>query len=252
MPKIDRYGAAKKKNKRNAMLAPLLFVLVIIVLVFVIGLFFRVKNITVEGAETYTDAEILEASGIEEGDNLFFINRFTASSNIFSRLPYVDSASIERSFPDTIHITVVESCAVAYIDWQGQYWMFTAGGKLLGSLKAEEAASLVAVSGFEPDSPTVGDALSVPTDQKSRCTLALAVLSALQTNDMLTETSALDVTDPSCAVTTYDTRFSVKLGSAEQLDYKLSVLLAAIAQLEEDESALLDISDPSVVYVSPY
>ena len=78
----DRYGAARKKKKRNALFAPLSFLLVCVALVFAMGVFFRVQTIEVIGAEGYTAEEIIEASGIDIGDNLFFINRASVSSRI--------------------------------------------------------------------------------------------------------------------------------------------------------------------------
>ena len=157
MAEYKRYGQTRKKKKTNAFLAPLIFVLVLILLVFCVGMFFRVQDIEVVGAQSYTAEEIIEASGVEKGDNLFFINRFNGASNIFSRLPFVDFASIERRMPSTVVITVEEAKAVACLNWQGQSWMITAAGKLLGSADEASAASLIRVTGFEPVSPAVGE-----------------------------------------------------------------------------------------------
>ncbi len=127
MPKYDRYGAPRRKKKRNTLIAPLSFLLVCLAIVFALGVFFRVLTIEVEGAESYYGQEIIPASGIGMGDNLFFINRFSASSRIFTNLPFVESASIERKLPNRIVIHVEESRATAYVEWEGQKRLMTAG-----------------------------------------------------------------------------------------------------------------------------
>ena len=78
------------------MYAPVSFLIVLAALIFGMSVFFRVAGIEVSGNEFYSDEEIIEASGIEEGDNLFFINRITAITRIRARLPYVESAAIRQ------------------------------------------------------------------------------------------------------------------------------------------------------------
>ena len=56
---------------------------VIIASIFFLSLFFRVEDIRVEGNTHYTDDEIIRAIDIEEGDNLFFFDRFAAISRVF-------------------------------------------------------------------------------------------------------------------------------------------------------------------------
>ena len=77
------------------------------------SVFFRVAKIEVVGNSIYTAEEVVEASGIGTGDNLFFINRFSAASRIFSKLPYVDKAKVTRALPNRVTITIQESSAMA-------------------------------------------------------------------------------------------------------------------------------------------
>ena len=74
---------------------PMMFFLVIVAVIFVMSVFFRVSDIQVEGNTHYTDEEIIRAIDIEEGDNLFFFDRFAALSRVFAKLPYVEEVSVE-------------------------------------------------------------------------------------------------------------------------------------------------------------
>lgn len=251
MAQYNRYGQARKKRKTNAFFAPVALVLVLVAMVFVVGLFFRVQNIEVIGSQSYTDTEIIEASGIEKGDNLFFINRFSASTNIFSKLPYVDAASIERSMPNTIIITVDESRAAAYLSWQGQNWMITATGKLLGSVDAAALGSLVKVVNLEPVSPTVGETFNVAAEDELKKTYLLDLLQTLQADGLTDNVKQIDLSNPSNPSMDYLGRFTVQLGSDFDLDYKLRMLMATVNQLGAEETGIIDVSDGATVYVSP-
>ncbi len=247
----DRYGASRKKRKGNAMLAPLMFVVVVVLLVFGLGLLFRVQTIEVSGASHYTAQEIIEASGVEQGDNLFFINRFSAASSILSKLPFVDNASMEREMPSTVTIKVTESRAVAYVLWQEQRWMFSSSGKLLGSAEDAELAGLIHVKNITPAAPVTGETMQVGQEESAKLSYLLEILQAMEQNGMLGSVSELDMLQVSDPVFQYTERFSVKLGGKGDTDYKLRMVLAAAQQVDPSETLLLDVSDGATVYASP-
>lgn len=121
----------KKRPARARLYGPAAFLALCLAIVFAMSIFFRVSRIEVRGNAYYTADEIVLASGVEEGDNLFFINQFSVMSRIFSRLPYVDTASVTRYLPNRVIITVTESEAMAAIGQEGQYWVIDSGGKIL-------------------------------------------------------------------------------------------------------------------------
>ena len=88
-----------RARRRRGFSRPLIFVVVIVVAILVLSLFFRVEDIQVEGNSHYTDEEIIRAIDIEEGDNLFFFDRFAAVSRVFSKLPYIEELSLHRACP---------------------------------------------------------------------------------------------------------------------------------------------------------
>ena len=95
------------RAKRNSSINGLLmFFVVVVAAIFVMSVLLRVSDIRVEGNEHYTDEEIINAIDIEEGDNLFFFDRFAAISRVFAKLPYVEQVSVERSLPNKVVITV--------------------------------------------------------------------------------------------------------------------------------------------------
>jgi len=82
----------KRRSRRRQLQAspwfgPMSFVLICLSIVVAMSIFFRVSKVEVEGNEDYTDAQIVEATGIDTGDNLFFLNRIGAISRMLARLP---------------------------------------------------------------------------------------------------------------------------------------------------------------------
>ncbi len=251
MAKYDRYGAARPKKKRRSFFAPLSFLLVVAAIVFGMGVFFRVQTIEVSGTVSYTDEQIIEASGIDVGDNLFFINRSSASSRIFSRLSYVEAASIERILPNKIVITVEESYALAYVDWEGQRWMMTGSCKMLGSASPEETEGLIHILHVIPLSPKAGETMTVDAADGLKLTYLQTLLHAMQLGGMTSDVSELDMDNPANPTFRYLDRFTVKMGPNENTEYKLRMLMGAVSQMESDLTGTVDLSEGTAVHVSP-
>ena len=250
MARYDRYGAVRKK-KRKSLFAPISVLLVGVAIIFGMGVFFRVQEIEVNGSVSYTDDEVIEASGIDIGDNLFFINRISASSRIFSRLPFVEEASIERVLPNKLIITVDESFALAYVSWEGQSWMMTGNCKLLGSGTGDELSGLIHVLNIFPTNPKAGEIMTVETGESLKLTYLQTLLHAMQQLGITTDVADLDMQNPANPTFRYLDRFTVKMGPNDNTDYKLRMLLSAIEQMESDITGTIDLSEGTTVHMSP-
>lgn len=250
MARYDRYGAARKK-RRKSLFAPISILLVGVAVIFGMGVFFRVQEIEVTGSVSYTDEEVIDASGIDIGDNLFFINRISASSRIFSRLPFVEEASIERILPNKLVITVDESFALAYVSWEGQSWMMTGNCKLLGSGEGDELSGLIHVLNVFPTNPKAGEIMTVEAGESLKLTYLQTLLHAMQQLGITTDVADLDMQNPANPTFRYLDRFTVKMGPNDNTEYKLRMLLSAVDQMESDITGTVDLSEGTAVHVSP-
>ena len=250
MARYDRYGAVRKK-RRKSLFAPISILLVGVAIIFGMGVFFRVQEIEVNGSVSYTDEEVIEASGIDIGDNLFFINRFGASSRIFSKLPFVEEASIERSLPNKLIITVDESFAMAYVNWEGQNWMMTGNCKLLGSGTGDELKGLIHVMNVTPTEPKAGEIMKVDAGDSLKLSYLQTLLHSMQLVDMTSDVADLDMDNPANPSFRYLGRFTVKMGPNDNTDYKLRMLLSSVEQMESDITGTVDLSEGTAVHVSP-
>lgn len=82
--------------------------LVLAALTAIVMLLFPVKEIEVEGDSRYAYSEIIEISGVEEGNRLFYLNKEKAENKILQAFPYLESVEVESYFPNKIKITIKE------------------------------------------------------------------------------------------------------------------------------------------------
>lgn len=232
----------KKRPARARLYGPAAFLTLCLAIVFAMSIFFRVSRIEVRGNTYYTADEIVLASGVEEGDNLFFINQFSVMSRIFSRLPYVDTASVTRYLPNRVIITVTESEAMAAIGQEGQYWVIDSGGKILMQGTAADAEGLISVRGLTPVSPTVGETLATGSADAGKAEYLTEILEQIQLRGLTGSVTRIDMTDVTNPRFDYLGRFTVELGPQGDTEYQFGKLLSAVAQLTENDRGTIDLS----------
>lgn len=241
-PPADKHTNYMKPRRRSGISAPLMFVIVEVALIFVMSVFFRVSDIQVNGNSHYTDEEIIRAIDIEEGDNLFFFDRFAALSRVFAKLPYVDEVAVERKLPNKVIIDVTESTALAYIVLGDEYWTVDHNGKVLGKADEEELASLIAVRGISPGTLLIGERMQTEDDDQQTIDYLCEILSQIQDRGLAASISQIDFTDPSAVEFQYDGRLTVMLGSNSDTEYKFGMLISVLGKLSGEDVGYLDLS----------
>ena len=114
----------KRKRKRGkGRLGPLFKLLcagaVAVALTMGATVFFQVETVAVTGNSRYSQEEIIKATGIQTGDNLFRMNKYQIAHQVLQGLPSVEELTIRRALPSTIVITVKEWDAVARVEAPG-------------------------------------------------------------------------------------------------------------------------------------
>ena len=225
----------RNSNRRHrgsfGFLYKLLSVLVICgCLVAAMTLFFRVDQVIITGQQRYTDAQVLEASGIEYGDNLFLLNKYDAAGNIVSALPYMEEIRINRTLPSTLTIEVRECSDPMAILQDGSAWIISSGGRIVDQ-KAESAAeNYPVVSGCRLLAPSVGTQMALSTEYASQQASLLALMSALEEADMLQDVDGIRLDDISAIRMDYVGRFTVKMPYGADYPMKLKTLRLAMEQ----------------------
>ena len=245
-----RENPYKPKLTRNVN-RPLTFFLVIVALIFVMSVFFKVSRIEVKGNSIYTADEVIKASGIEEGDNLFFINGIAAGSRVAVKLPYVDSVQINRGLPNLVTIEITESKAVGCVKVGDELWSLSSGGKFLSSISQSDSEHIAMISGISVSDAATGEYIKAASGEENKLAYLTDILYQVQARGLVGKVTVIDMSDAANPTLEYDSRFLVKLGAMDNTEYKFGKMLSAASQLSADDAGTLDVSTGDKVIFNP-
>ena len=235
MPKKRKTRRGRRRGGLGRLLRPLSVLLTAVAVVAALTMFFKVSTVEVTGSSRYRDGEVAAASGVELGDNLVLLDKYRIAQRIYTELPYVTEARINRKFPSTLVLEVTETTAVASIQGAGGYWLLSAGEKLLEAVDETGAQDYLRITGLEAVNPAVSARLELPEDSPITLERLGQLLSAMERLEMLGRADGLDLSDRSDLVLGYDGRFQVIISYDADFDYKLLCLLEAVKCLEPNE-----------------
>ena len=258
------YTAPQPFNRNRLFVQLLTVTAIVVALVMGLSVFFKVKTITVSGAEKYSAWRVREASGIEEGDNLLTFSIPRASGQIIAELSYVDKVRIGIKLPDTVNIYIEElDVAYAIKDSEGTWWLMTSDGRMVEQTNSGVAASHTQVLGVTVEAPQVneravatedlptetdasGELIPVTVTGAQRLSSALQILKALEANDIVGEAASVDVTRLEDIILWYGTRYQVNLGDINDFEHsmeeKIAFMYDTILQLSDYQTGVLDVS----------
>lgn len=266
------YTQPKAFNRRRFWLQLATVLAVVLALVFGMSIFFQVETVKVAGADKYTPYQIKEASGIENGDNMFGLSKSTISSRIMQKLPYVGSVQVGLSLPGTVNIQVEElTVTYAVTDQDGGWWLMASNGKVLEKINGGDATAYTNILGVALDSPKTsqqavayepepatdetGQTIPVTTYASERLDMALEILQQLEKQGILGQAASVDVTDLAALEIWYGDQFQISLGDSTPLEQKIKLVKGAIAQIGEYRTGNMDVSfeiRPNEVIFTPF
>ena len=276
------YTPAQTISFRRMLLRILVVAAVALALCLSLSIFFKVKTVTVAGAEKYTPWSVMEASGIQEGESLISLNTIGAAARVLKALPYVESVQVGIKLPDTVNIEIKEyEVAYAIRDQDGLWWRITSNGKVLEQVNGGQATENAQILGVVLASPAVNEqavagetaTATAATDETAESTETVAtqpnliqpaqrlstvigIMQQLEAHEILGQVASIDVSDMSRIVLWYGTQYEVILGDETQMEKKVAAMTAAIrSSLQSYDSGTLDVSFtiwPDSVGMTPF
>ncbi|MBQ9720928.1 MAG: FtsQ-type POTRA domain-containing protein [Oscillospiraceae bacterium] len=238
-------------RRRSSFSGPLMFVVVIVAVIFVMSVFFRVSDIQVKGNLHYTAEEVIRASAIEEGDNLFFFDRIAAISRALSKLPYIEDIAVERSLPNKVVITVEESAALAYLELGDEQWTLDHRCKVLGKAAEGETDALIAVVGIKPGTLMIGEQMETEDHNTVMVEYLAEILDQIEARGLTASIRSINFADPQSPEFEYQGKYTVVLGRDEQIEHKFGMFVAVLDKLKAGDIGIIDISDGATAHFSP-
>jgi cell division protein FtsQ len=152
--------ARKIKRKKRSGRFVVVFVLLLLCVggffYFINSEFFTIQHIYVEATSNIDKDEVLEACGIQVGENLFQFNASDVQDSI-KQIPIVKNASIVRIYPDTVKIIVTERIPYMVLNSNGVFYGIDETGKVISASNSLSDSSAMIVSGIDDIVLELGD-----------------------------------------------------------------------------------------------
>lgn len=232
----------RRRRGRFGFLYKMLAVVTLVVALIVgATVFFRVETIRVEGNVRYDAQQVIDATQVLQGDNLFGLNKNEVARRIRRTLPYVEGVALYRKLPDTLAIRVEECRAAAWFETEQECWLISTAGKVLENV-TDDGKQGIGLTGLEVAQPEAGLKLNVHEGYELRLTGVLELLKELDGRSMTHQVTRIDLSSPARIVMDYDGRFTVRLPVTGDFNYLLELMAAAAATLEPYEKGTLDLT----------
>jgi cell division septal protein FtsQ len=159
---------------------------------------FSLKQVSIRGYEHVMPIEIVKASGLNMGENIFSIRLKTIRKNILS-IPWIENVSIRKSPPHSLDITVVERKAYCMILLNRLYYV-DEQGIIFKQVTNNDSTNYPIITGFSFNSP---DFLGIPVQPVIE---AVSFIKELDQNSIIVsrDISELHVGDTGYTVITND------------------------------------------------
>lgn len=185
---------------------------------------FSVESIKVVGAKRLTPAQVIARAQVPADATLVRLSK----RDIVDRLladPWIAEARVDRDFPSTVDIEIVERVPVATIDAGGtRIWLIDGSGVWLAKRSAEETDSLPVVRDVDKLSPQAGARTESP-----ELLNALAIIGGLSP-ELLAKVRTLSAPTVDRTALVLPRGVQVIVGSAEDIEKKDQVARAILSE----------------------
>ncbi len=251
-PRAEAGTRSSRRPGRLYLIMSLL--LILIALILALTVFFRVHHITVEGNTRNPSEKILEATGIQTGDNLFFVDLDAAAERVLIQFPYLREVSIRRILPDKIHLTVTEREPVGVVESGGSLWVVDGRGKVLESFAKAQSASapdVPRILGVDLGDVYVGGKLTPADEALDLVSPVLSVLAALRENGLQSQVDTIRINSGFEVSFDCGGKYTVQMQIPCDIGDKIGFLARGLEKLETEESGVIDLKVDKVFRFIP-
>ena len=216
------------QGKRTMLLAVLVCILILFLALMVYKVFFVISDIRIEGETQYSQQEIVQASGVSQGENLFSFSSRVVMDEVTLRLPYIHMLKVDRTIPDSVLFTVAEETAVFWTELYGEIWSVSSSLRLLEPISREEAVQHGWIRLRLPpvERAVVGRVLDFRDDRLF--TWIRKVSTEMQASALFPRITELDVRDPYNLQMVSDDCYLLCFGAEEDTALQLRVAGAVL------------------------
>ncbi len=196
----------------------------------------RIKVISIEGSEYYTDEQIMAKAGISTGMHLMQLNKKRSIKQV-SALPYVDLVEINTLFPNTLQVAITQRKPIGYVPFSGTYLSIDKTGQVIDQTQSQEVHNLPIIEGLKFDKFVLGEKLEVENEDIIIGIIEMSTL--IEKYKLLDREIKIDVGNPD-TIHLYINSLDVIIGEINNLDKKIQWLCEI---LEQYQMGVLDLSN---------
>ena len=236
-----------KTTVSRAKIAGILCLAVLAVILFLMSPVFKIKTIGVEGNIELKKTDIIDASGIKKGNNIFAIDSQKAVDGI-SALGKITDIEIIRSFPGDVTIRVFEKLECAYIMEKAAYTGIDESGMVISTMSALDR-NVPVIKGIKLTDTKRGQYIKIDRkDAKIVSELIVKMLTEMKSQDILGKVKYIDITDLNDIKMTLRNDTLVNMGKdgdedGDNIEYKIAFLKAIIPEIESQTGGVVELSD---------
>lgn len=215
--RASRVRQRRRKQKLRIFYALLFLIVLGFAVTLSLTVLFQINSIQVTGTSRYSQEEIVKASGIQTGENLFLTKTKQAEAEISQKLPYIGAVKVSRKLPAKISIQVEAATVDGAVETENGYVLLTGSGKMLELVEQPpENGTLIVGLALKSASPGKSVVYQDAVSQELYQQLIVSIK-----NNSFTPVTKIDISNPYRILIEYDKRIILNLGTSADLDYKI-------------------------------
>ncbi len=228
----------KKLKKRRAIVIFCLFMILLLLIgtILCFTVFFPIKVIKTTGSKIYTSEQIIEASNIEKGDNLFSTSRDKTELTLKSKLPFIEKIEFDRTLPDTLNIKVFDAKEKLAYHYKNAYYSVSDSGWVMKKYD-KKPPNITVLEGVNATCK-VGSPVDIKDGKEKDLILELK-------EKLLATKMKINKIDISNSVSIYleiEDGITVKFGTGNYIDEKIKHLAKVVSEIEEGKKGEINLS----------
>ena len=250
---IRRYYKHKRKRKKTRAMSVMIIFMVFFVMLGVSSkLFFNLEEVNVSGTTRYSYEQVLNASGLENGQSVVGVSKEKVKRDIKNNLPYVDNVKVIKNIPSKISLVVEESLPYAYFAVNNGFLLIDEQGKALEVVsELQKDLPVIYIEGF--NKYELGEIISLGDGYSQK--IYVDIINQLKDNSIVENVRLIDMTKPYYIKLFYNENIEILLGQSTDIGYKLEFFRRIAVEnklytLSEGEYRIVDVSDAVSVQAS--
>ncbi len=232
----------KRRRKRsNFLYFVILMLFVAIALVTLsVTVLFNISKIEVSGAQEVLQSDIIEASGVSEGENLFRLNIENIQNNILNKLDSLDNVTVSRKLPSTLSISVQETQAEYNLKQDDStYMILSKNFRVMKTGEESPEGSAVVLTGISVQNATKGDFVDLNSADGYEETAQ--ILSELSEQD-IENIKEIDVSNTMNISINCNNKYKILIGTVSGIAYKLQFAKEVMTNnLNSSDKGVIDV-----------